>query len=177
MATTWLIAAVATNPTTRRPDNQGISWSLVIASLGSDVAPHRKPRPCNNHGRRLPCLRVQRNGSRNGRETLEPLASASPIGHPLSWEIPLVSDKEPKRVGPAGARVPETPFSPRLYHAPCARVHPRAPMCTKIQGGTLVLGVPQNLSQNYFLTHNFRIHVHWTIGDVSGGEHGVSSTG
>ena len=60
MATTWLIAAVATNPTTRRPDNQGISWSLVIASLGSDVAPYRKPRPGNNHGRRLPWRRYGR---------------------------------------------------------------------------------------------------------------------
>ena len=38
-----------------------------------------------------------------------------------------------------------------------ARVHPRAPMHTKIQGGTLVLRVPQKGSQNYFLTHNFRI--------------------
>ena len=30
-----------------------------------------------------------------------------------------------------------------------ARVHARAPMRTKIQGGTLVLGVPQKGSQNY----------------------------
>jgi hypothetical protein len=54
MATTWPTAAVATNSTTRQPDNQGISWSLVFESLGSDVAQYRKPRPCNNHGRRLP---------------------------------------------------------------------------------------------------------------------------
>ena len=69
-----------------------------------------------------------RNGSINGRETLEPVASASPIGHPLSWEVPLVSDKEPRRAGPARARVPETPFPPRLYDAPCARY---ARACTR----------------------------------------------
>ena len=44
-----------------------------------------------------------------------------------------------------------------------ARARPYARMRTKIQGGTLVLRVPQNLSQNYFLTHNFRIRAHWTL--------------
>jgi hypothetical protein len=37
-----------------------------------------------------------RNGSRTGRATLEPVASASPIGHPLSWDVPLVPDKGSK---------------------------------------------------------------------------------
>ena len=49
----------------------------------------------------------------------------------------------------------------RRARARRARVHPRAPMRTKIQGGTLVLGKPQKGIQNYFLTHNFRIHAHW----------------
>jgi hypothetical protein len=67
-----------------------------------------------------------RNGSRNGRETLEPVASASLIGHPPSWEVPLVSDKEPRRVVLASSRVPERPSPPRLYDAPRARTRARA---------------------------------------------------
>ena len=39
----------------------------------------------------------------------------------------------------------------------------RAPVRTKIQGGTLVLGVPKKGLQNYFLTYNFRIHALWTL--------------
>ena len=52
----------------------------------------------------------------------------------------------------------------RRAHA-CTRMRAcsRAPTRTKIEGGTLVLGVPQNLSPNYFLTHNFRIHALWTL--------------
>ena len=52
---------------------------------------------------------------------------------------------------------------------PCAvrtRAHTRVrahAMRTKIQGGTLVLGVPQKGSQNYVLTHNFRIHALSTL--------------
>ena len=50
-----------------------------------------------------------RNSSKNGRGTLEPVASASPIGYPLSWEVPMVSDKVPRRAGPAStcARAPQ----------------------------------------------------------------------
>jgi hypothetical protein len=52
-------------------------------------------------------------------------------------------------VGLAGARVPETPFPPgstmrrARMRVARARVHPRTPMRTKLQGGTLVLAMPQ----------------------------------
>ena len=60
----------------------------------------------------------------------------------------------PRRCYPQGSTM-------RRAHA--TRACTRAPMRTKIQGGTLLLRVPQNLSQNYFLTHNFRIRAHWTL--------------
>jgi hypothetical protein len=73
-----------------------------------------------------------KNGSETARATLEPVASAFPIGHPPSWEVPLVSDKEPRRLDPASARVPERPFPPgstmRRAHAYArARAHAYAP--------------------------------------------------
>ena len=94
----------------------------------------------NNTGPRLPLgIHIDpetaqerlRNGSINGRESLEPVVSASLIGHPLSWKVPLVSDNEPRRAGYACARVPERPFPPRLYHAPCARACARARPCVR----------------------------------------------
>jgi hypothetical protein len=80
-----------------------------------------------------------RNGSRDGRETLDPATSASPIGHSPSWEVPLISDKEPSRAGHASAQVSERPFPPSLY-VPCAtRTHARAhaPAAGKQAGQTL----------------------------------------
>jgi hypothetical protein len=73
---------------------------------------------------------VPRHGAETAREKLEPMASASTTGHPLSWHVPLVSEKEPRRAGPASARVPERPFPPgstmRRAHAH-ARAHAYAP--------------------------------------------------
>jgi hypothetical protein len=103
-----------------------------------------------------------RNGSRNGRGTLEPVTSASPIGHPLSWEVPLLSDGGPRRAGPAVARVPEWQFPPRLYHAPCARVAcTRARPCVRKSRVAPCAGA-REASKGYtklFLTHNFRIQL------------------
>ena len=112
------------------------------------------------------------NGSRNARETLDPVANASSIVHPISWEVSLVSDKEPRRVGHASAGVPERPFPPRLYFfytmrrahtRECIRTRARAPTRTKIRSGTLVLARGIIFCPVTFAYIMHRMHTSWVL--------------